>query len=162
MAMTLSLTLTANGETIEGESTIASSDREDTIECFSFSYGVASPMESFSGQPAGFSAYAPIVVTKQIDKSTPFLWKALTLNENIEATFRFFRPEPGSGFTEHFYTIVITDGRVSAIDFQSPDSMDAVVGGHPPRETISFVYNNMIQTHEVSSVEHQDSFRDRE
>ena len=38
MAMTLSLTLTANGETIEGESTIASSDREDTIECFSFSY----------------------------------------------------------------------------------------------------------------------------
>ena len=68
---------------------------------------------------------------------------------------------PGSGFVEHFYTIVITDGRVSAIDFDSPDSMDAVVGGHPPRETISLVYNNMVQTHVVSSVEHEDSFRDR-
>jgi len=54
----------------------------------------------------GERTYEPIRIAKRIDKSSPLLAKALCNNEVIEATFKFYRPDPaGSGTQEHFYTI---------------------------------------------------------
>jgi type VI secretion system secreted protein Hcp len=153
--------MTANGEAVEGESTVSTMDRENTIECFSFEYGLSAGSESFSGAPSGQRNYEPIRVVKRVDKSSPLLWRALCQNEQIEGTFKFYRPDMGSGSrTEHFYTIEITEARVAGIDFSSPDS--SIGSNEPPTETISFVYNNMTQTYETTGAAHQDSWRDQE
>ena len=48
MSQSVHLTLTANGEAVEGESSINTMERENTIECFSFEYGITAGSESFS------------------------------------------------------------------------------------------------------------------
>ena len=160
MSMTVHLTLTANGEAVEGESTQTTLDRENTIECFSFEYGVQSASEAFSGAPSGDRNYEPIRIVKRIDKSTPLLWKALCQNESIEAAFKFFRPNPtGDGTIEHFYTVEITGARVAAVDLSSPDAM--IGSNEPPTEAISFVFNNLTQTYETTGAAHQDNFSER-
>ncbi len=162
MAMTVHLTLKANGEDIQGESSVTTLGREDTIECFSFDCGVQSASEAFSGRPSGKRNYEPIRIVKRVDKATPLLWKALCNNEQIEGTFKFFRPSPaGDGTTEEFYTVEISEARVSGIDFSSPDAMGGAGQAEPPTETISFVYNNMIQTYESTGASHQDNWRDQ-
>jgi type VI secretion system secreted protein Hcp len=161
MAMTVHLTLKANGEDIQGESTQMSLGREDTIECFTFDYGVASASEGFSGAPSGVRNYLPIRITKRIDKSTPRIWQALCENHAIEGTFKFFRPSPaGDGTTEEFYTVEIKEARVAGINFSSPNAMGGAGQSEPPTETIAFVYNNVRQTYEAGGVEFEDSFRD--
>jgi type VI secretion system secreted protein Hcp len=162
MSMTVHLTLKANGEDVEGESTVTTLDRENTIECFSFDYGVEAGSESFSGAPSGVRNYEPIRITKRVDKSSPLLWKALCNNEKIEGVFKFYRPDPaGQGVTEHFYTFEISEARVAGIDFTSPDAMVGGGSSEPPTETISFVYNNVMQTYEATGAAHQDVFRDQ-
>ncbi|MEM7137426.1 MAG: type VI secretion system tube protein TssD [Myxococcota bacterium] len=160
MSQSVHLWLQANGEAVEGESSVNTMERENTIECFSFEYGVTGGSEAFSGSPSGVRNYEPIRVTKRVDKSSPLLWRALCNNEAIDATFKFYRPDTGAGaLTEHFYTVEISEGRIAGIDFVSPDSM--MGSNEPPTETISFVYNNMMQTYETTGAAHQDSFRDQ-
>lgn len=162
MAMTVHLTLKANGEDVEGESTVTTLGRENTIECFSFDYGVQSASESFSGAPSGQRNYEPIRIAKRVDKATPLLWQALCNNAKVEGTFKFFRPSPaGDGTTEEFYTVEISEARISGIDFSSPDAMGGAGQAEPPTESISFVYNNMIQTYEATGASHEDSWRDQ-
>lgn len=162
MAMTVHLKLKANGEDIQGESMVTTLGREDTIECFSFIYGVQSASETFSGTASGTRNYEPITIVKRIDKSTPRLWQALCQNHTVEGRFEFFRPSPaGDGTTEHFYTVEIAEGRVAGIDFSSPDAMGGAGQTEPPIEVIRFVYNNMIQTYEAGGVSHEDHFRDQ-
>ena len=132
--------LKANGEDIQGESTVTTLGREDTIECFSFDYGVISASESFSGAPSGVRNYEPIRIVKRVDKATPLLWKALCENAKIEGSFKFFRPSPaGDGTTEEFYTVEIEEARISGIDFTSPDAMGGSGATEPPTETVTFV-----------------------
>ena len=162
MAMTVHLKLKAGGEDIEGESTVTTLDREDTIECFSFDYGVASASESFSGTASGARNYEPIRIVKRVDKATPLLWKALCENAQIEGVFKFYRPSPaGDGTTEEFYTVEIREARIAGIDFSSPDAMGGAGQAEPPTESIVFVFNNMTQTYEATGASHEDSFRDQ-
>lgn len=159
MSMTVHLAMTANGEAVEGESSITTLDREDTIECFSFNYGVQAGSEAFSGAASGVRNYSPISILKRVDKSTPLLWKALCKNETVEGVFKFYRPDPaGQGTTEHFYTVEIREGRVAGIDFSSPDAMIGGTSGEPPTESVSFVFNNMVQTYESTGAGHEDEF----
>jgi len=116
MAQSVHLWLTANGTKIDGDSTILSLDREDTIECLSFVDSVRTAREASSGMATGERTYEPIRIAKRIDKSSPLLAKALCNNEVIEATFKFYRPDPaGSGTQEHFYTIEIEEARVASV-----------------------------------------------
>jgi len=162
MAMTVHLSLKANGEDIQGESTVTTLDREDTIECFSFQYGVLSASEAMSGSATGRRNYAPVSIIKRVDKATPLLWKALCENHIIEGTFKFFRPSPaGDGTTEHFYTVEIKEARIAGIDLNSPDASGGAGQAEPPIEIIDFVYNNMSQTYESTGAAHEDNFREQ-
>jgi type VI secretion system secreted protein Hcp len=161
MAMTVHLTLKANGEDVKGESSVTTLDREDTIECFSFDYGVHAGSET-SGRASGKRNYAPITIVKRIDQATPLIYQALCQNHAIEGVFRFYRPSPaGDGTTEQFYTVEITEARIAGIDLSSPDAMGAAGAQQPPTEAISFVYNNMIQTYESTGAAHQDNWREQ-
>ena len=94
MAQSVHLFLKAAGNEVHGESTIKSLDRENSIECLSFTDAVRTAREASSGMATGDRTYEPLVVQKRIDKSSPLLAKALCNNEEIEGTFRFYRPSP--------------------------------------------------------------------
>src|SRR5690242_4214681 len=103
MAETVHLYLKANGTDIKGESTQTSLGRQDSIECVYFEHEVITARESGSGLATGRRQYPPMKIAKRIDKASPLLMKALCENQVIEATFKFFRPNPtGDGTTEQF------------------------------------------------------------
>ncbi|MEZ4452878.1 MAG: type VI secretion system tube protein TssD [Nannocystaceae bacterium] len=157
MAETVHLTIKANGNTIQGESTQLDLDRENTIECLLFRDSVRTARELGSRAAVGRRVHEPLEIIKRIDASSPLLAKALCRNEKIEGTFRFYRPSPsGDGTTEQFFSVEITDGRIDSIERCSPNSIDPASSKEPPMETVRFVYHTIRWVYEPSGAEYVD------
>jgi type VI secretion system secreted protein Hcp len=162
MAMTVHLSLKANGVDIQGDSTILSMERENTIECLAFTDSVRTAREASTGMASGERTYEPIKIVKRIDKSSPLLAKALCNNEVIEGVFKFYRPNPaGDGTTEQYFTVEIRQGRVSSITRVSPDVIDPASANAPPTEEVSFVFGYIGWSYIPDGVEHVDEWSQR-
>lgn len=162
MAMTVHLNLTGNGAKIDGDSSIETMDRADTIECLSFVDSVRTAREASSGMASGERTYEPVMFTKRIDRSSPLLARALCNNEVIEGTFLFFRPSPaGDGTTEQFFTVKVAEGRIASITRESPNCIDPASATAPPLETVGIVFGQIAWTYEPAGVEHEDRWSAR-
>lgn len=157
-AQTVSLFLKANGQTVQGESTVVSMGRENSIECLYFKDAIVSTTSA--GLATGRRTYEPIVIRKRIDKSSPLLARALTNNEVIQGQFRFYRPNPaGDGTTQHFFTVEIAEGRIASIRRISPDVFDPASANEPPTEEVSIVFQTITWTYVPGGITHSDTFR---
>ena len=159
MAETVHLYLKANGTDIKGESTQVSLGREGSIECVYYEQGVITAREAGSGLATGRRQYPPLLIRKRIDKSTPLLMKALTENQAIEATFKFFRPNPtGDGTTEQFYSVNFKQGRINSIKQYVPDTIVPATSRDPACEEVTFVFHTIGWTYTNGGVTHEDSW----
>jgi type VI secretion system secreted protein Hcp len=133
------LFLKTNGTEVQGDSSVTSLGRENSIECFAFEFNLASP----AGQERG--KRPTIVVRKPIDKSTPVLARALSQNEIVEGSFRFYRPNPaGDGTTEQFFTVEISKGRITSIRYILPDTLDQDTAPLPAYEEVSLAFGSAL------------------
>ena len=53
------------------------------MEIVSFSHEIVSPRDAASGLPTGRRQHKPIVITKEIDKASPLIFRALVNNESL-------------------------------------------------------------------------------
>lgn len=133
------LYLVVNGVDIEGENTTAG--REGSIVVFSVGSSVVVP----SGGPSP-AQHKPFTITKPIDKSTPLILKALVQGEIVSsAEFRFYRPTPGGD--QHYYTVLLENGRVT-----SASAVSDVAG--VPVEMVGFEYQRITWTYEPTGATH--------
>lgn len=163
MAEAASLKLMANGTQIEGESTTTSLGRENEIECIALGLGVATAREKGSGMATGRRQWKPITLRKRVNKASPLIMKALCNNEVIEATFRFFRPNPaGDGTTEHYLTIELGEARIASVDTEQPDCLDPTSSEAPMIENVGIVFHTITMTYEPSGATHMDNWRENQ
>lgn len=160
MAQTVHLKMAILGQDIQGESTINTLERKDTIECARFIWAVRTPREGASAQITGRRQHKPVTVLKRVDKSSPILFKALCRNEKVDsAKFMFFRPNPeGSGEEEKYMEIELTDSYISAIDMLSEDATRSHEEQPTAMEEIQFVFKNITVTYMNGGVTHTDSW----
>ncbi len=157
-AETVHLYLTANGVVIQGDSSQVSLGRENSIECVEFTHAIQASIDPRSGLTTSERTFAPIVIRKRIDRSTPLLYKAMANREDIRAMFKFFRPNPtGDGTTEQFYTIQLRECRISRIQEFVPDCIDPTSSNYPPQEDVEFVYRYVVRTYVPTGVSFEDS-----
>jgi type VI secretion system secreted protein Hcp len=160
MAENVYLFLKASGNDIPGDSTVSSDGRENSIECLEYRDAVMVPTEASSGLAAGRRSYEPIKILKRLDRSTPLIFKALCNNETIEATFRFFRPNPtGDGTSQHFFTVEIQQASISQIERVNPNTIQGVTATEPAYEEVSFVFGSIRTCYEDGGIEHVDVWR---
>lgn len=129
MAQTVHLKLYIDKKAIEGESTQQADERKGTIECVSFESGVSAPVDAGCGHHTGRRQYAPIVIRKRVDRSTPRLAEALAKSLRVEASFLFYRPSTHhSGSDEQFLTVTV--GRPANATSAGPaDKANAYISG---------------------------------
>ena len=75
-------TMTVTGQT---QGAITGGGPNGAIEIEGLTHDVVSPRDPASGLPTGKRLHKPIVITKEIDRSTPLLLQALFTNENLPA-----------------------------------------------------------------------------
>jgi len=100
-------------------------------------------------------AHDPIIITKNIDKSTPLLATAFAKGEKLSCKLNFYRNNE-KGFNELFYTIELVDAVVVGAEFSLPNTVSS--HGDEMHGIISLSYNQIIWTHQLSGTEGFDSW----
>ena len=107
---------------IKGESTKNGKGKGSTkgVSCHAFQYAVAAQFDATAGQASGKRNHSPLVITREVDSSSPLLFHALATNESFPtATLSFVKPD-SSGKEVVFKTIELTNASIPKIDYAQP------------------------------------------
>ena len=160
MTMSFKVEITANGEVVEGDSTILSMDRENTIEGLFFENAIATARERGSGLATGRRRHEPCKMHKRVCKASPVLARALCNNEVITAKMTFYYPNPaGDGTTNELYIILLEEARISSLQYVSSDALDPASADSPMMEVVEIVYGKITWEHVPSTKVHTDDWK---
>jgi type VI secretion system Hcp family effector len=93
------------------------------------------------------ATHGPIVITKNIDKSSPLLAQALTTREVINCVISFYRTS-AYGTQEKFYSIKLGDAQVADLMLDMPHA--ALHSEAETQEQLSIRYRSIIWTHHIA------------
>lgn len=126
--------------------------RENSILVHAFTNQIISPRDPASGLPSGKRQHQPLVIVKEIDKSSPALWSALVNNENLTTwVLRFWNYGVG-GPEKEIYTIALTNAAIASMEESMADNTLPGNSGLPLREQLSFTYQKIQWTWTDGSV----------
>jgi len=153
--------LSVNGKTqgnIEGSCNIK--QHEGKILVQGVDHTIEIPKSIQTGLPTGKRIHGPLRITKEIDKSSPKLFQALTSGERItDAKLEYYRIS-ADGKEELYYTVEIKNAIVTSMHKYVPCCLvpENKTMGH--MEDISFTYETIIETFTPDGIEAQDSWTD--
>ena len=148
--MALSAFLTLKGEkqgVIQGA--VLEKGKEGTILVHGFENAISSPRDPATGQATGRRQHEPVVIIKEIDKSSPKLWSALVTNETLtQWVLNVWGSAviPGPGAEKNVYRIELTNASVASIDEMLADDSVEANAGLPLHEQVTFTYQKITWT----------------
>lgn len=160
MALNAIMRLTSE---VQGEikGSVTQAGREDSILVIGFSHEVDSPRDAASGLPTGKRQHNPLIVTKEIDKSTPLLMKALVENENLTDVSLWFWEPSRSGKEILYYTIDLQNARIVNIQQEMLNNRYPENMRHKEREHVSFVYQKIVWTYQDGGITSEDTWEEK-
>jgi type VI secretion system secreted protein Hcp len=135
----------------EIKGSVTQKGRVDSIMVIAYSHDIVSPRDAASGLPTGKRMHKPLVITKELDKSTPLLYSALVNNENIsEWKLQFWTPQlaaaGGVGSERQHYTIELKNASIAAIGQRMLNNKHPDLMKYAEYEEISFTYQKITWT----------------
>jgi type VI secretion system secreted protein Hcp len=117
--------------------------REGKIMIIAVSHEIVSPRDPASGLPTGKRMHKPLVITKELDKSSPLLYNVLVNNENItEWQLQFWQPSATGAEKQHF-TIKLTNANIASIAMRLPNNKHPDLMKFETYEEIAFTYQKI-------------------
>ena len=144
MAISAYLTLAGQKQgAIKGS--VTDQGRENSILVHSYRSEIESPRDPASGLPTGKIVHNPIMVLKEVDKTSPLLRNALVNNENLVTwKLQFWSPATSTtGVAQLTYTIELTNASIASISEYMSDNDDPANVNLPLLEEISFTYQKI-------------------
>ncbi len=125
---------------------VTQAGRAGTILVHSFDNGIVSPRDPATGQPTGKRQHSPIVILKEIDKTSPLFWAALVTNETLTTWELDIYGPNAAGVETKIYNIALTNVSIASVDQSMLDNETAANAGLPLQEEISFSYQKITWT----------------
>jgi type VI secretion system secreted protein Hcp len=150
MALNAYLSLTGQKQgLIQGS--VTQKGREGKIMIIAVSHEIVSPRDAASGLPTGKRQHKPLVLTKEIDKSSPLLFNSLVNNENISKfELQFWAPQlrasAGTGTEVQHYTITLENANIASIASRMPNNKHPDLMKFAEYEEVAFTYQKIIWT----------------
>ena len=136
-------------------------NREGSIEILSFSHGLLVPTDSNTGKITGTRLHAPLVIEKEFDSSSPYLYKAVTTGQTLKtAEFKFYRINDAGQEVEYF-NITLDNVKLVRVAPLMHDIKDPSREKHNHLERIEFRYEKITWTYKDGNIIHSDSWNER-
>lgn len=132
----------------EIKGSVVEKGKENKIRVIAVNHDITSPRDAAIGLPTGKVMHKPLIITKELDKSSPFLYNALCTNESMtEFELQFWTPQKGVtsgvGAEKQHYTIRLTNAGISDIKFRMPNNKNPELVNLTEYEEISFTYQKI-------------------
>jgi type VI secretion system secreted protein Hcp len=142
--MALNAYLTLKGQKqgdIQGS--VTQQGRQNSIMVIAVDHQVVSPRDPASGLPSGKRQHKQLVITKELDKSTPLLYGALCNNETITSwELKFYAPSATGQEVQNF-TVKLTNASIAAVSFHLPNNKHPDLMKYNPYEEVGFTYQKI-------------------
>ncbi len=116
------------------------------------------PKSPQTGLPTGKRIHGPATVTKEIDKSSPKLFAALTSGEQMKTvTLEYYRISP-KGTEEKYFTVQLENAIITSIRAWTPNCLDPANKQMGHMEDVAFTYEKIKWTFEDGGIEAEDSW----
>lgn len=140
------------------QGSVSKKGQEGAILVFAVSHQIVSPRDAASGLASGKRQHHALVITKELDRSTPLLFNVLCTNENISSfRLRFYAPTTG-GVEKQNFTIELTNANIASIDFRMPNNKHADLAKLPEYEEVAFTYQQITWTWTEGGIMAMDSW----
>jgi type VI secretion system secreted protein Hcp len=125
------------------QGSVTQAGRQGQILVIAFDHELKAPFDAATGQPSGRRQHGVLTITKELDRSTPLLYRALASNENIPTwELRCWKPSP-TGAEQQHYTVKLTNARIVGIKQQMPNNKDPNLVRYETYEQVSFTYQTI-------------------
>jgi type VI secretion system secreted protein Hcp len=123
---------------------------EDEAIIYELNHKIKRPSDSDSGIITGPPIHGPLTIKKEIDKSSPLLYNALTSGERLtKCEISCYRTNE-NGEDEHYFSIILEAASIIDITSNLPNCKDPNLKQLTHMEEVSFRYRKITWSHEVS------------
>lgn len=151
--------LTLDGQNqgkIEGSVKIKGHDGKILVQAVDHTIEI--PKSPQTGLPTGKRVHGAMTLTKEIDKSSPKLFQALTSGEQFKfVELEFYRISP-KGTEERYYTVKLNNAILTQVKSWTPNCLDPENRQMGHMEDIAFTYEKICWTFEPDGIEAEDSW----
>jgi len=96
-------------------------DREGSIEVIGMSHGINIPVDPSNGKITATRSHSPFRFEKEVDSSTPYLYKAAATGQTLKsAEFRFYHIND-AGQEVCYYTVVMENVKITSVNCSVPN-----------------------------------------
>jgi type VI secretion system secreted protein Hcp len=133
-------------------------DREFSIEVRGFMHNLMIPTDNMTGKPTGPRQHSPMLLVKEFDYSSPYLYKAVATGQNLQsAEIKWYKINDAGQEVEYF-NMLLEGVRIVSVSpsMASPDNPNE---NH--METIELRYEKITWKHCDGNIIYADSWNDR-
>lgn len=136
-------------------------NREGSIEVTGFSHNVRLPTDLHTGKPTGTRKHAPIIIQKEFDASSPYLYKAVATGQSLtSAEFRWYHINDAGQEAEYF-NILIEGVKIIGVSPVMHDTKDPEKEKHNHLECVEFAYEKITWKYCDGNIMFSDSWNER-
>ncbi|MGJ0193723.1 type VI secretion system tube protein TssD [Pantoea sp. RRHST58] len=133
--------------------------RQGSIEIMGMQHDIALPTNNMNGAIAGAHQHEAYTFEKEIDSSSPLLYRALTTGRTLaKAIFRYYRISH-NGFEEEYFRVVLDSVKVCHIIPIMFDTKDRDFASYGHIEHVGFHYKKIYWNYLDGNIQHVDGWK---
>ena len=156
MALPGYMTIVAENQgNIEGDCDL--DGREGALVVQAIQHSVKLPTDQ-RGLPNGRRVHMPITIIKELDRTSPMLYQALSEGELLTQVIIDWYRIDSAGMEELYYRQSLKNAQITAIEFIVEHETDIANSKLGHMEKVSFIYDSISWSHEADGIEFEDNF----
>jgi len=132
--------------------------REGTVLVLAVDHTIEIPKNPQTGLPSGKRVHNALFATKEIDKSSPKLFQALTSGEQLTSVVLDFYRIDASGKESKYYSITLNNAAIVSARTKVPDVLNPEFNHMGHMEEIGLTYESIVWTWVPDGIEAEDSW----
>ncbi|WP_292977234.1 type VI secretion system tube protein TssD [Pantoea sp. UBA4549] len=147
------------GADIKGS--VDAQNREGSIEVIRQEHALYLPTDNNTGKVTGTRVHLPFQLTKALDASSPYLYKALTTGQTLKsAEFKWYHISE-AGQEANYFSTKLENVKVVKVNPVMHDIKDPTKEKHNHLEHVELRYEKIIWTYKEGNIIHSDSWNER-
>ena len=144
-----------SGAPIQGSSLVTG--REGGLEILQLNHSINTPHDGNTGRLMAGRRHVPLSVVKEMDKASPYLFRAACSNEKFKSvTIKWYRTND-AGLEEEFMNTVLVNAKIVALS-PSLHNIKVLDKPSPPTETVALMYESITWRYLDGNIQHTDSW----
>lgn len=135
--------------------------REGSIEIIGLGHGINLPVDNLTGQITGSRQHSSMMIEKEVDSSTPHLYKAAATGQSMKSAEINFYKINDAGQEVCYYTVLMKKVKVTGVNCSVPNIKLAGNSKINHVESVSLQYEKITWRIEDGNIQFTDAWNER-